>query len=119
MNPEKLEAREPNTKAEKKKMPKAVPLISAGVYWAKSVLFMGWRKKLKKKKMRARMKSKRSVVKDMANMNGKARTEMARNFFSRLGLCDKTPPPYCPKTPIERTMADNIPPKATLSREKI
>ena len=31
-------------------MPKAVPLISTAVYWAKSVLFIGWRKKLKKKK---------------------------------------------------------------------
>jgi len=40
---------------------------------------MGWRKKLKKKKMRARTRSKRSVVKDMANMTGKARMEMARN----------------------------------------
>ena len=100
-------------------MPKAVPLISPGVYWAKSVLFMGWRKKLKKKKRRDKMRSKRSVVKDMAKMNGKARMEMARNFFSKWGLWDKTPPPYCPKTPIERTMADNIPPRATLSREKI
>jgi chromosomal replication initiator protein len=44
---------------------------------------------------------------------------MARNFFSKLIPCDKTPPPYCPNTPIERTMADNIPPRATLSKEKI
>ena len=119
MNPEKLEARDPNAKARKKKMPKAVPLISPGVYWAKSVLFMGWRKKLKKKKMRARMRSKKSVVNDMTNMNGKVKMEMTKNFFSKLGLCDNTPPPYCPKTPIERTMADKIPPSATLSREKI
>ena len=50
-------------------MPKAVPLISTSVYWAKSVLLIGWRKKLKKKKKRAMIRSKRSVVNDMAKMN--------------------------------------------------
>jgi len=83
INPEKLEAREPNPKATKKKMPKAVPLISGGVYWARSVLFIGCRKKLKKKKARARMRSRKSVVKDIRKINGKAIMEMARNFFSR------------------------------------
>jgi hypothetical protein len=80
---------------------------------------MGWRKKLKKKKRRARMRSRRSVVKDMTKTNGKAMMEMARNLFSKWDLCDKRPPPYWPNTPIKRTMADSIPPRATLSRERI
>ena len=49
MYPEKLEDNEPNPKAIKKKIPKAVPLISIVVYWAKRVLFIGWRKKLNRK----------------------------------------------------------------------
>ena len=119
MYPEKLEASEPNPKAMKKKIPKAVPLISTVVYWAKRVLFMGWRKKLNRKKMNARTRSRRSVVKDMAKIKGKVIMEIIRNFLSRFGFCDNIPPPYWPSTPIESTMAESIPPMATLSREKI
>jgi len=37
------------------------------VYRAKSVLFIGWRKKLKKKKTRARIRRRRSVAKNGQN----------------------------------------------------
>jgi len=100
-------------------MPKAVPLISTVVYWAKSVLFIGWRKKLKKKKSKAKIRSRRSVANDMAKINGKERIGINNSFLSNRDCWDRIPPPYWPSTPTPSTMAESIPPRATLSREKI
>ena len=83
MNPETLEAKEPRPKATKKKIPKAVPLISRVVYRAKRVLLIGWRKKFRKKKIRPKNNNRRFVVKDMARINGKERMLTRRNRLSR------------------------------------
>ena len=83
IHPEKLDAEEPKPKAAKKKIPKAVPLISSEVCRAKRVLVIGWEKKFRKKKIKPRSNNRRFVVKDMAKTNGREKRLTSRSRRSR------------------------------------
>jgi hypothetical protein len=74
---------EPIPKAAKKWIPKEVPRISTEVLRANCTFSMGWRVKLKKKKIKAIIRRDPSLTKAMRKTKGKAVAAMIRRLRSK------------------------------------